>query len=233
MFNIEIEQPAVDVVAAAVDYMIFESMCIDINQIVTHIEDQGSFARAFYELLKVDAQKTVVIEIAIYAMMLIISLNGIKAKRDNANQSFNLDMPPVLPGVLVKLHHGTFIQKVLDLYHEHLAKFWSPQNIDQIEVDHCTQLKVYNTNSVLRTAINNHGVVTMFNDAWGYAMGRYECLHFFYDGLAIVFANTTLVESNFSILKWEMDANRMALMHLLLEGIFQAKQRAMLQSLML
>jgi hypothetical protein len=48
-----------------------------------------------------------------------------------------------------------------------------------------------------------------------------------------VFANMTLIESDFSILKWEMDANCMALMHLLLEGIFQAKQRALLQSLML
>jgi hypothetical protein len=48
-----------------------------------------------------------------------------------------------------------------------------------------------------------------------------------------VFTNTTLVESDFSIFKWEMDTNRTALMHLLLEGIFQAKQRTLLQSPML
>jgi hypothetical protein len=85
----------------------------------------------------VDAQKTVVTEIATYGMMLIVSLNGIEAERNDTNQSLNLDMPPVLFSVLVKLHHGTFVQKVLDPYREHLAKFWSPQNIDQIEVDHC------------------------------------------------------------------------------------------------
>ncbi|CAM6007626.1 unnamed protein product [Sphagnum balticum] len=66
-----------------------------------------------------------------------------------------------------KLRHGAFIRKVLDLYHEHLAKFWLPQNIDQIEANHCALLKAYNTNNVLRAAIDNHGVVTMFNDAWG------------------------------------------------------------------
>jgi hypothetical protein len=47
-----------------------------------------------------------------------------------------------------------------------------------------------------------------------------------------VFANITSVESNFSTLKWEMDDNRTALMHVLLEGIFQAKQRIFLQMLL-
>ncbi len=50
--------------------------------------------------------------------------------------------------------------------------------------------------------------------------------------LATVLANTTFVESDFSILKWELDENRTALMHLSLEGIFQAKQRLVLQTLL-
>jgi hypothetical protein len=44
-------------------------------------------------------------------------------------------------------------------------------------------------------------------------------------------ANTTSVKSDFLILKWEMDENRSSLMHLSLEGIFQAKQQSMLQAL--
>ena len=43
--------------------------------------------------------------------------------------------------------------------------------------------------------------------------------------------NTTSVESDFSILKWEMNANRTCMMHLSLEGIFQSKQRALLESM--
>jgi len=78
-----------------------------------------------------------------YAMMLIVDLNGVKAERDNANEGLDLDMPLVLPGVLVKLHHGAVVRKVLDSYCEHLAKFWSPQNIDKIEADHCAVLKAY------------------------------------------------------------------------------------------
>ncbi len=53
----------------------------------------------------------------------------------------------------------------------------------------------------------------------------------FVGGLATMFANTTLVESNFLILKWEMDENQIFLMHLSLEGIFQAKQWSMLHAL--
>jgi hypothetical protein len=55
MLKVEVEQSVAHTVAVAVDYVIFESMCIDVNQIVAHIEDQGSFARACYELLEVDA----------------------------------------------------------------------------------------------------------------------------------------------------------------------------------
>jgi hypothetical protein len=53
---------------------------------------------------------------------------------------------------------------------------------------------------------------------------QFDSLCAFVGGLATVFANATSVESDFSILEWEMDKNRTFLMHLSLEGIFQAKQ---------
>jgi hypothetical protein len=56
-------------------------------------------------------------------------------------------------------------------------------------------------------------------------------MHAFIGGLATVFANTTSVEFDFSIFKWEMDENQTSLMHLSLDGIFQAKQQSMLQAL--
>ncbi|CAN5953858.1 unnamed protein product [Sphagnum jensenii] len=60
---------------------------------------------------------------------------------------------------------------------------------------------------------------------------HFNSLCAFVGGLATVFTNTTSVESDFLIFKWEMDENRTPLMHLPLEGIFQAKQRSMLQAL--
>jgi len=85
VFNIKIKQLAVDAIATVIDYVIFELMRIDVNQIIAHIEDQGSFAWVYYELLKMDAQKTIVTKIVMYTMMLIVSLNGIKVECDNAN----------------------------------------------------------------------------------------------------------------------------------------------------
>jgi hypothetical protein len=49
---------------------------------------------------------------------------------------------------------------------------------------------------------------------------RVERLRAFLGGLATAFANTTAVEPDFSILKWEMDEFRTCVMHLSLEGIF-------------
>jgi hypothetical protein len=118
-----------------------------------------------YELFEVDAQKTFVIEIVTYAMILIAGLNGVKAECNDAKQSLDLDVPPMLHGVLLKLHHGEFVRKVLDPYHEHVAKFWLPQNIDQIEADHCALLKVYSTDCILWAAFGSHGIITTFNDA--------------------------------------------------------------------
>ncbi|CAK9867762.1 unnamed protein product [Sphagnum jensenii] len=59
---------------------------------------------------------------------------------------------------------------------------------------------------------------------WDDLKGGFKRLRMFCDGLANVFANTTSVESDFSILKWEKDDFRQSMMNLTLEGIFQAKQ---------
>jgi hypothetical protein len=46
-----------------------------------------------------------------------------------------------------------------------------------------------------------------------------------------VFANTASVESDFSVLKWEMDEFRSSMASLTLEGVLQSKQRTLLSSL--
>jgi hypothetical protein len=102
----------------------------------------------------------------------------------------------------------------------------------KIEVEHHELLKLYASDIVLRGIIDKHNDMTTFNDAWDCVLGQFEHLRSFCDGLATVLANTTSIESDFSILKWEMDDNRIALMHLSLEGIFQAKQCLTMQTLL-
>ncbi|RHZ31538.1 hypothetical protein DYB31_011372 [Aphanomyces astaci] len=81
----------------------------------------------------------------------------------------------------------------------------------------------YNNDPVLRRIIDEHDNSTTFDDAWDVASHQWLRLRAFCGGLATIVPNTTSVESDFSILKWEMDPNRTDLMHLSLEGIFQAK----------
>jgi hypothetical protein len=83
---------------------------------------------------------------------------------------------------------------------------------------------------VLRAAIDLLDSTTSFESAWDCAPGRFAHLRAFCGGLATVFANTTSVESDFSMLKWEMDEFLTSLMHLSLEGVFQSKQMVPLRS---
>ncbi|OQR89695.1 hypothetical protein ACHHYP_06112 [Achlya hypogyna] len=180
-------------------YEKFETMRISVDSIVAHIHDQGSFAIECYNELNPDERAVVVREIAKYTISVIRGLMGVQAERDDANMPLETDAPPVLPAQLVKLRHGVWVRDVLAPHRVHLAKYWSEEQIDQLEADHKALLKCYHDDEIMRAAINSHDENTTFDEAWG---------------------------SDFSILKWEMDENRTDMMYLFLEGVFQAKQKA-------
>jgi len=133
------------------------------------------------------------------------------------------DTSHVLPAQLIAIRHGMFVSEVLEPYCDHISAFWSFEDVDQTEADHNDLLNLYALDQILHVAINRHTIQTSFDNAWDYAPSRFGHLWSFCGGLATVFANTTSVENNFSILKWEMDENRTCLMHLSLKGVFQAK----------
>ena len=54
--------------------------------------------------------------------------------------------------------------------------------------------------------------------------GWFEILRDFCGGIAMVFANTASVESDFSLLGWEKDKYRLSITDLSLEGILHCKQ---------
>ncbi len=201
-------------------YLQQDFLRIPIVAIVNHIENQGSFSRDCYERLEEGDQQDVIKLIAMYAMALVAGLQSVKAERDNDNCASERDVPPVLPAQLVKLRHGAFLKEIFDLFRHHISSSWSEIRIEQIEVEHRELLKLYASDIILRGIIDKHDDMTTFNDAWDCAPDRFEHLRSFYGRLATVLTNTTSVESDFSVLKWEMDDNRTALMHLSLEGIF-------------
>jgi D-alanyl-D-alanine dipeptidase len=142
------------------------------------------------------------------------------------------EAPPVMPAELVTMRTAKFISDVLDTYRDHVSRWWTATEIEQIEKDHKKLVAEYNAiDSVDKTTIAQHDHTTSFNSAWDDLKGRFEALRAFSGNLATVFPNTTSVESDFSILKWEKDDNRKAMTTLSLEGIFQAKHRELVMSI--
>jgi len=62
------------------------------------------------------------------------------------------------------------------------------------------------------------------NDAWEALGIQFTTLRMFCGGLATLFPNSTFVELDFSVLKWEKDPYCNNLLDLSLEGVFQSKQ---------
>jgi hypothetical protein len=89
---------------------------------------------------------------------------------------------------------------------------------------------VYNNELHVTKAFDQHDENTFFNDAWDVVKGRFSGLRQFCGGLATAFPNTTVVESNFSKVKWEKNDTRTSLTNLALAGIMQAKQFELLKA---
>jgi hypothetical protein len=102
---------------------------------------------------------------------------------------------------LIHLRLRDFIRNILDPCHTHLSRFWSPSKIEDVERNHMKLVKDYGVEIELKQNINAQDHMTMFNCAWDSMRGRYQALRCFSSCLVTLFMNTTLVNSNFSILK--------------------------------
>jgi len=198
--------------------------CVEHQHIIEHIKDQGSFSQECYAGLDENNQKDVVLQISQFALFIVAGCDSVKAERDGNNYASELDAPPVVPHELVKLAPRHFISDVLNIYRPRLDRFWSEEDIDEIEVEQRDLIKRYNNDQHIEQIINSYKHTVSFNEAWDKIGVPFNRLRQFCGGLATAFPNTTSVESDFSILKWEKDDNRSSMTDLTLEGIFQCKQ---------
>ncbi len=150
-------------------------------------------------------------KIGLFALKLVDGISQVQAERDSDNNVALKVAPPVMPSELVLMRSNRFNKLVLDPYRLHIAKFWTVEQIDQIELDHKDLLKAFIEESATKALIEKHDVKTMFNDAWNDLPGRFLHLRDFCGGLGSAFANTTSVELDFSILKWEKDDFRQSM----------------------
>jgi hypothetical protein len=198
--------------------------CIEHQDIIKHIKDQGSFNQECHAGFDEDNQKDVVLQIAWFAVFIVVECNHVKVERDGNNNTNKFDAPPIVSHELVKVAPRHFISNVLNVYWPCLDHFWSKEEIDKIEVEQRNLIKRYNNNQHIKQIIDSYKHTMSFNEAWDKIGVPFNRLCPFCGGLTMAFSNTTLVESDFSILKWENDNNRSSMTDLTLEGIFQCKQ---------
>ncbi len=148
----------------------------------------------------------------------------IQAERDSNNNARELEAPLVMLVDFVKMRPGVFINKVVDQYRGHLAKHWSADLIDKAESEHRELLAVYARKPNVKATFDKHDEKTFFNEAWDYLKGCFMQLHQLCGGLVTMFPNTTSVESDFSIVKWEKNDSHSSLTSMSLAGIMHAKQ---------
>ena len=204
------------------------------DAVLVHLKDQGSWVKEMYMSLGVEVQVYVLRQIGDYALILVKGLSVVQAERDYRNNAAAELAPPVFPQQIAQMRTSAFIENVLDPRRARMIAAWGQGPVDLIEQEHRDFLEAIRRSKILKVIVSAQTHKTSFNDAWG-ALPRNPAVYHlraFCGGLATAFANTTSVESDFSILKCEKDAYRTCLMSLSVEGIFQAKQQEVIHEML-
>jgi hypothetical protein len=152
-------------------------------------------------------------------------LSSVKALCDEVNDA-NIDgMPPCLSHELLALKPRDVVQLVLK-FQDRLSVSLIQNSIDLIVDHHKKLLNVISKEPRLQTALARHSEKTDFNDAWKTPSIKdwFPELMEFCGGLASPFPNTTTIENDLSVLKWEKDLHRSNITPFSLEGIVHCRQ---------
>jgi len=75
-------------------------------------------------------------------------------------------VPHVVPHELVKVAPRHFISDELNIYRPRLDRFWSEEEINEIEVEQRDLIKWYNNDQHIEHIINLYKHTVSFNEAW-------------------------------------------------------------------
>ena len=103
--------------------------------------------------------------------------------------------------------------------------------MDKLEEEHRAIRNLYAQDKDFQHIINLTKPKTKFEDAWKPFNSRFPKLVCFLGGLGTVFPGTSLVEANFSVLKWTKDEFNTSFTDFSLEGVLHAKQFAKISKL--
>jgi len=188
-------------------YIKVDEWWMTIASIKGHIEDQGSWVRDVFNALSTKDQDVVIHNIAVFSITLVNEFHHVQVEHDSNNEAAMMEAPLIMLAQLAHLSPRDFICNILDPHCTHLSRFWSFNEIKDVERDHMKLVKDYKVEIELKHNIDAQDHTTMFNYAWDSMRGRYQALRCFSSCLVMSFMNTTLIKLDFSILKWEKNSN--------------------------
>jgi hypothetical protein len=202
------------------------------ENIINFILDQGLFIQEiFLEKLSIELRIKIIVMIGQLILQIVDGITDISVERTSTNRSSDDELPATLPHELVKLR-GRDFTTLLARHLNHLKQIWTEESIAELEHQHRQLLVMYEHDATLKSILGRCDGNTSFEEGWAIVEGqKLDRLRDFCGGLASIFPNTASVESDFSILGWEMDSHRMSLMDVSVEGIMQCGQWEILVNL--
>jgi hypothetical protein len=189
------------------------------------IQDQGIFANQILDALE-PKECTEVLDVDGKILMSIVNgLSSVEALCDETNDTSTDGMPPCFPHELLALKPRDVIQLVLK-FHDRSSVSLTQNSIDLIVDQHKKLLNAVGKEPRLQTALVRHSEQTNFSDDWKTPSikDRFPELMELCGGLNFPFPNTTTIESNFLVFKWEKDLHRSNITPFSLEGILHCRQ---------
>ena len=95
-----------------------------------------------------------------FVVNMITGLVDLQAERDRANGDAVEVGPPVTPAALAKLRPSVFRKDVLDPRRVRIGKFWSEEEIEEIEDGHKTLFESYRDDAQIKAILDAHQACT-------------------------------------------------------------------------
>ncbi|CAK9260470.1 unnamed protein product [Sphagnum jensenii] len=194
------------------------------------MEDLGMFVKDRLFAMDNGHRETLFRLSASAILKLVDGITAIVAKRTEDNEAYINAAPDVLPHQLVRILPCDFCV-YLQRHRERLDYTFSNEEIENIGHQHKVLCDSYRRQPDVKSSIDSFDDSAAYHDAWIGLHNTYPLLEKFVGGLATIFPGTSTVESDFSVVKYEKNKNRMSLTDASFEGILHVRQYRRMHSL--
>ena len=158
-----------------------------------------------------------------FLLKLIDGIQKICGERDEWNEATTSQLRAVLPHQWAIVATSDLVE-ILKLQRNRLRVTQDREFLRCIEEDHKSLKRAISNETSLWELLEQHDSSTTFSKGWKSVNSWFPHLMAFSGGLSTVFPGTAVVESDFSVIKYEKNSFRSHLLDLTLEEIVHCKQ---------